>query len=393
MDYPETIKNNEKQHTTPTTSRKHHHHNNPLCEEHLGEFHSQFCEQDFQRQLDAVGPRVTGPGGVILPTTGEVDNLLDHGPDSISAMCFTWNIAGKASRSLSRLNHLFAKMSPLERPSLIALALQELPASTLRFHSSVLQSLGKSLSSTHRVFCWVRKWSQMLVLFIKHPLSLFTSQPEYRFVAGINLASPFRTKGAISIRFRLFQCQCIFVACHLAHGKLERRILDYRRIAAQFDFDTLQKESGKNLVHLFWFGDLNFRVLRKDELSDVAENMQKRLFRRQADFQRILAHDELSLERANGLFKGFREAIIKFPPTHKFRIDSNFYMPSRMPSYTDRVLFWTNPEPEGLTPIRYDCVWEVHCSDHKPVYCIFKMKVMKNSFKESKIKINGNLAV
>jgi len=35
-----------------------------------------------------------------------------------------------------------------------------------------------------------------------------------------------------------------------------------------------------------------------------------------------------------GLFKGFREAIIKFPPTHKFRIDSNFYMPSRVPSYT-----------------------------------------------------------
>jgi hypothetical protein len=35
-----------------------------------------------------------------------------------------------------------------------------------------------------------------------------------------------------------------------------------------------------------------------------------------------------------GLFKGFREAIIKFPPTHKFRIDTNFYVPSRMPSYT-----------------------------------------------------------
>uniref|UniRef100_A0A915M2K1 Inositol polyphosphate-related phosphatase domain-containing protein n=1 Tax=Meloidogyne javanica TaxID=6303 RepID=A0A915M2K1_MELJA len=311
-DYPETTENQ----TTPTTSRKHHHPHNPHCEDHLGEFHSQFCEQDFQRQLDAVGPRVTGPGGVILPTNDEINKLLDYGSDSISAMCFTWNIAGKASRSLS--------------------------------------------------------------------------QPEYRFVSGINLASPFRTKGAISIRFRLFQCQCIFVACHLAHGKLERRILDYRRIAAQFDLNSLQKQSAKNLIHLFWFGDLNFRVLRKEELSDVAENMQKRLFRRQEDFQRILAHDELSLERANGLFKGFREAIIKFPPTHKFRIDSNFYMPSRMPSYTDRVLFWTNPEPDGLTAIRYDCVWEVHCSDHKPVYCIFKMKVMKNSFKET-IKINGSV--
>lgn len=90
-DYPETTENR----TTPTTSRKHHHPHNPHCEDHLGEFHSQFCEQDFQRQLDAVGPRVTGPGGVILPTNDEINKLLDYGSDSISAMCFTWNIAGK----------------------------------------------------------------------------------------------------------------------------------------------------------------------------------------------------------------------------------------------------------------------------------------------------------
>jgi hypothetical protein len=41
-------------------------------------------------------------------------------------------------------------------------------------------------------------------------------------------------------------------------------------------------------------------VLKKEELADVAENMQKRLFRRQADFQRILTHDELSMEREKG---------------------------------------------------------------------------------------------
>lgn len=103
-------------------------------------------------------------------------------------------------------------------------------------------------------------------------------------------------------------------------------------------------------MHCFWFGDLNFRVLKKEELADVAENMQKRLFRRQADFQRILAHDELSLERdkgfccirlphelqIQGLFKGFREAVVKFPPTHKFRIGTSLYMHNRMPSYTVR---------------------------------------------------------
>lgn len=75
---------------------------------------------------------MTGPGGVYLPRAAELGQLLDHGTeDSVSTMCFTWNIAGKANRSLSRLNSLFAKMAPRERPSLIALALQELPPSTL----------------------------------------------------------------------------------------------------------------------------------------------------------------------------------------------------------------------------------------------------------------------
>ena len=53
-------------------------------------------------------------------------------------------------------------------------------------------------------------------------------------------------------------------------------------------------------THLFWFGDLNFRVLKTEELADIAENIQKRLFRRQEDFQRILTHDELNIERQKG---------------------------------------------------------------------------------------------
>jgi hypothetical protein len=43
-------------------------------------------------------------------------------------------------------------------------------------------------------------------------------------------------------------------------------------------------------------------VLKKEELADVAENMQKKMFRRQADFRRILTHDELSMEREKGPF-------------------------------------------------------------------------------------------
>lgn len=41
------------------------------------------------------------------------------------------------------------------------------------------------------------------------------ADPEYQFVAGSNMARPFKTKGAIGIRFRLLQSECVFIACHL----------------------------------------------------------------------------------------------------------------------------------------------------------------------------------
>lgn len=78
------------------------------------EFHSQFSEDDFQRQLEEAGfvhsrviwfrysPRVTGPGGVFLPRTTELIQLLDQGPESVSVMCFTWNIAGKVGSLLAK---------------------------------------------------------------------------------------------------------------------------------------------------------------------------------------------------------------------------------------------------------------------------------------------------
>uniref|UniRef100_A0A914H4E9 Inositol polyphosphate-related phosphatase domain-containing protein n=1 Tax=Globodera rostochiensis TaxID=31243 RepID=A0A914H4E9_GLORO len=343
------------------------------------EFHSQFSEEDFQLELRQFGAKVLGPGGVSLPRRSELWRLLDSGEDAISVMCFTWNIAGKAACSLPQLNSLFTNMCPRERPSLIALALQEVPPSTLKFHASVVQQIGHSLDSTHRVFCWVRKWSQMLVIFVRHRLALFTSHPEYRFVAGANIARPFRTKGAIGICFRLLQCHCVFIACHLTHGKVDCRILDYHKMVRSFNFNWRPRTNGDEYANVFWFGDLNFRVHRVADVEKIARSFEQKTFWRPSDFVHILAHDELSAERQKGLFEGFCEGIIRFPPTHKFLIGTNLYVPNRMPSYTDRVLFrsLSSDSSQYLVPIRYDCVWDVTCSDHKPVYCTFRMSVVR----------------
>jgi hypothetical protein len=53
---------------------------------------------------------------------------------------------------LRKLNAIFSKMPDAERPDLIAVALQELPHVSMRFHTSAVQIVGEALSSTHRVF-------------------------------------------------------------------------------------------------------------------------------------------------------------------------------------------------------------------------------------------------
>uniref|UniRef100_A0A915DMA6 Inositol polyphosphate-related phosphatase domain-containing protein n=1 Tax=Ditylenchus dipsaci TaxID=166011 RepID=A0A915DMA6_9BILA len=232
-------------------------------------FHSQFSEEEFQRDLSA-RPKVTGPGGIFLPRLNELSQLVNE-EGRVTVMCFTWNIACKvgftvdyyeartensevrersmtaemqhyeANRGLHRLNAVFAKIPSKERPDLIAVALQELPPSTFKFHNHVVEVVGEALCTTHRVYCWVRKWSQMFIIFIRKRLSIYTSHPEYKFIATNKVAKPFKTKGAIGICFRVLQTSCVFIACHLTHGQLKSRIMDYHKLSRTFDFDCLKR--------------------------------------------------------------------------------------------------------------------------------------------------------
>ncbi|KAI1711635.1 phosphatidylinositol 3,4,5-trisphosphate 5-phosphatase 2 [Ditylenchus destructor] len=438
-------------------------------QEQKDEFHTQFSEEDFQKDLNS-RTKVIGPGGIVLPRLSELPQLVDEN-GKVTVMCFTWNIAGKAQRGLHRLNAVFSKISSKERPDIIAVALQELPSSTIKFHSHVVEVVGEALSTTHRVFCWVRKWSQMMIIFIRKRLSVYTSHPEYKFIATSRVAKPFKTKGAIGICFRLLQTSCVFIACHLTHGKLHSRIMDYQKLSKTFDFDCLHRlpasvlsppsplpmngsasvpgaidraarsinskpQSGSNssanrqrriawsskndadsqelsssngsshllpallspgipqtnsvvsaplplpikrAANVFWFGDLNFRVQPIQTLVGIGRRLENRLFRRTHDYQPIIEHDELNVERSKGLlFADFKEGVIKFPPTHKFILGTNSYAENRVPSYTDRVLYWSKSSG-SLVPLRYDCIWEITTSDHKPVYCLFSMKAVERA--------------
>lgn len=79
------------------------------------------------------------------------------------------------------------------------------------------------------------------------------------------------------------------------------------------------------------------------------------------------------------VFQGFSEQEIQFPPTFKFKLNSVEYNPSRVPSWTDRVLYRCNAEPDmcHLLPLYYNSVSALclGSSDHRPVIAGFELKV------------------
>uniref|UniRef100_A0A183D3S5 Endo/exonuclease/phosphatase domain-containing protein n=1 Tax=Gongylonema pulchrum TaxID=637853 RepID=A0A183D3S5_9BILA len=134
---------------------------------------------------------------------------------TVVVMCLTWNIASKAQNHLSRIRKLIASERAENRADLICICFQELPPTNAHYHQEMVKLLTKAVGDTHLIYCWVRKWAQMMILFIREPLVAYASTPEWQFVSSTAIVKPVRTKGAIAVYFRLFQASIIFVACHM----------------------------------------------------------------------------------------------------------------------------------------------------------------------------------
>lgn len=117
---------------------------------------------------------------------------------------------------------------------------------------------------------------------------------------------------------------------------------------------------------MIWTGDLNFRVTVENNANWKQPEQVS-----EAAYEEILKSEEFASHKEKELaFTNFTEAPIRFPPTHKFEPDTDDYVPKRIPSFTDRVLYWVR-NVEWLQTIQYDCLRGACPSDHKPVYGTF----------------------
>ncbi|XP_032594112.1 type II inositol 1,4,5-trisphosphate 5-phosphatase [Drosophila grimshawi] len=175
-------------------------------------------------------------------------------------------------------------------------------------------------------------------------------------------------KGGVAASLQLNEANICFINSHLAAhmGNVMIRNEDYKAIEEGTRFDGFGPHpiTISDHDHIFWLGDLNYRIQEPPGLQCDAESYELRL-----------QYDQLRKEMSQGrCFKGYTEGEIKFLPTYKYDVGTDTYDTSekqRAPAYCDRVL-WKGKRIEQLL---YNSVMEIRESDHKPVFAIFRVKI------------------
>ncbi|XP_071165133.1 phosphatidylinositol 3,4,5-trisphosphate 5-phosphatase 2-like isoform X5 [Mytilus edulis] len=225
-------------------------------------------------------------------------------------------------------------------------------------------------------------WGIRLVIIVqkKHWHSINRIQ---RSSVRTGIANTLGNKGAVGISFYFRGTSFCFINSHLTSGdeRNERRNANYRDIIkglslGQKHLDLFDVTN--QFHHVFWFGDLNYRV--EDNIEVILEKCESQ------DIQYLLGKDQLLKTQHNKkAFCGFEEARIEFMPTYRLprhKPEYNYDWLKKKnsgdrinaPSFCDRILWRSYPETyiENKT---YGCAEKVLGSDHRPVFASFNVGV------------------
>ncbi|KAH7431530.1 hypothetical protein KP509_08G053900 [Ceratopteris richardii] len=189
-------------------------------------------------------------------------------------------------------------------------------------------------------------------------------------------------KGGLCISLKCWDTSLCFVNCHLAAhvGQCELRNANYRDIVGNMHVDNQSVDILHQFHHVFWFGDLNYRLdfgREEEALSTTETAAWDAVVRKIHDkeFQDLLVYDELQREqKENRALYLFKEGEITFPPTFKMiRETEDVYDMKRVPAWCDRIL-WFSQDGCQVDQLSYTSVSSVSSSDHKPVAATFLLK-------------------
>jgi hypothetical protein len=303
----------------------------------------------------------------------------------------SWNVNGRIPTDYDQIQ-LLEKCWIDWTASVIVVGVQELRISDRLAFENVIH---KSHTSD---YCLVGKEFMLnlgIFVFVDTTCMENFKQVEFEWI-GTGFLQVFGNKGCVGARLLLefdrgLQ-QIIFVNCHLTAHK-EFAYLRQRFESVQEMHRELEILSGAENALVFLFGDLNYRVVVSENMrkSDIYENIKDEKWEivlKNCD-QLYVEHEYSPLHRS---FKGllYKEIRIPdFPPTYKYRVNSNGFSEKHIPSWTDRVL--TN-YLEIIDQHSYQSIMETRSSDHKPISLCFTLKKqspgkfssLKNSNREFK---------
>ncbi|CAJ1419458.1 unnamed protein product [Effrenium voratum] len=222
---------------------------------------------------------------------------------------------------------------------------------------------------------WPRSLSSALG-DVRHVLRRFIRQLRFdRVKTGLDGMGG--NKGAVCARFLLGSISVCLIDVHLASGQtaVAERSQHLTQVMADAFQGTSMKGASRPAKNGFErssvyhatahqvciiTGDFNARLdLAKDAWPSGAQ-------------QEWLARDQIMLGQVASL-RGFREGVITFPPTYKYKIGTNALNTKRCPAWCDRVVYKADGveadllEYSSFPGLRYT-------SDHHPVAALFEVR-------------------
>eukprot|EP01103_Thecamoeba_quadrilineata_P015720 TRINITY_DN5053_c0_g2_i1.p1 TRINITY_DN5053_c0_g2~~TRINITY_DN5053_c0_g2_i1.p1 ORF type:complete len:949 (-),score=163.09 TRINITY_DN5053_c0_g2_i1:150-2996(-) len=188
------------------------------------------------------------------------------------------------------------------------------------------------------------------------------------------IANMIGNKGAAAISFNFFETRLCFVSSHLAahQEKCAERKHNYYSIIKGLKLTTPPLDIVNSFHHLFWFGDLNYRIdYSRERVLELLGNK---------DWEGLYQGDQLARERGVGAaFVDFEEGPLLFPPTYRYARGTRTYDEERIPAWCDRILWKSLPNTTRLKQLSYGCTDKIMTSDHIPVYSTFEVKVVQHN--------------
>ena len=157
----------------------------------------------------------------------------------------------------------------------------------------------------------------------------------------------------------------------------------------------------RNSDIFFIFGDLNFRIdTQYENFKEIIKNEKENIWKTLLDFDQLNKSRQASMN-----LDIIDEMEINFKPTYKYCIGSNEYDytlndnkdnigkksgKKRNPSWCDRILFKKNDKNTNIIGLKYESVMDekFKVSDHRPVYAIFNIEVMRDNIDKKNEIIN-----